>query len=433
MAAIAPAATMERTNEQGGRSADIPIILQLIIPFLPAGDLGDVAALNRACRRAAVESYQKRLGLVAESSSPSGVLSSEGGENKDNRNKARTNPKTTTPIVFEHGTEVPKCYRPFNPWSHLDYLKMDIGEVKRSAHFSIETQEESAWKISWKAPPWMLKWHHGILQRPAELAVLEGTTSVHRSLRGTSLLVIVSKRVSLSGNHQHAQEDDESYDQDTAKELWGIFYDLTPPPASAAAPPAMSQPAPPIEDLHRTYHPVRFHKLLPQPKSIEWSANYDTIEFGEACRSGNGKAIAVVTAIPHQEYIEEGPVEVTIFDVKEEEEGLFVPRCVVSVETFNAVGDYSGVELSLSTDGEVLSVLNEEKYDREGSWTVHDVRGDSAQEILRVEGVAAASNYLCLLYSRQRFCHERSRDKLSMASRQYRRFVFLCSAPCLLF
>ena len=82
-------------------------------------------------------------------------------------------------------------------------------------------------------------------------------------------------------------------------------------------------------------------------------------------------------------------------DIKEDHG--FVQRCVISVETFNAVGDYSSVALSMSTGGEILSVLNEEKYNDEGSWTVYDIRGgsdDSApQEIVQVEGFALDDNY----------------------------------------
>ena len=83
-------------------------------------------------------------------------------------------------------------------------------------------------------------------------------------------------------------------------------------------------------------------------------------------------------------------MEVTVLDIKDHG---FVQRCVISVETFNAVCDYSSVALSMSTGGEVLSAFNGEKYNDEGSWTVYDIRGDSAQDIVQVQGFESRSTY----------------------------------------
>lgn len=62
----APVAKRVRTNEDEGshttnEDAELPLILQLAIPFLPSGDLGDLTSVNRACRCAAIASYHKRL------------------------------------------------------------------------------------------------------------------------------------------------------------------------------------------------------------------------------------------------------------------------------------------------------------------------------------------------------------------------------------
>ena len=360
------------------KDAKLPLILELAIPFLPSGDLGDMASVNRACRRAAISSYHKRL------KTPSSVLKHPLVHKEGDDNRALT---TIKPILCKKARDVPKCYQKFNPWSHLDNLMLGnlnqmtgMHATKRSTVLSVVVypfEEESQWKIEWRSPPMMIKWQQGILKRPTELTPQQGTKRCHHSLRGESLLVIVSKKVSLSGNHQNAQNDDDSYDQDTAKELWGLLYDMSKP-----------------NEEDGTYHPILVQKIFQEPKSIEWSANYDSIEFGECCRSGNGNVIALVTAIPHEEYIEEGPVEVTVLDIKEDHG--FVQRCVISVETFNAVGDCSSVALSMSTGGEILSVLNVEKYNDEGSWTVYDIRGgsDSApQEIVQVEGFALDDNY----------------------------------------
>ena len=67
----AAAAKLVRTNEDErsltNKDAKLPLILELAIPFLPSGELGDMASVNRACRRAAISSYHKRLKTPASS------------------------------------------------------------------------------------------------------------------------------------------------------------------------------------------------------------------------------------------------------------------------------------------------------------------------------------------------------------------------------
>jgi hypothetical protein len=183
------------------------LAFQLTIPYLPVGDLGALAACNRACRVAALAAYDKRLDTpfpirhALVSDEPPAAL-------------------TLKPWVMEATEEVPLCYRTGNPWSHVDFQK--YGDSRPVSLSSVALTADSD-KLEWRGGSNLLEWNEGILHRPEELPNTPQCYVVHYDLRGTSLFVTIAKFCSLSG--EEADEYDEE-DEDTAKELWGLLYDL---------------------------------------------------------------------------------------------------------------------------------------------------------------------------------------------------------------
>lgn len=125
---------------------------------------------------------------------------------------------------------------------------------------------------------------------------------------------------------------------------------------------------------------------LTEPTNRDWHRTYDCLGYGDVSRSGNGKVFSIVTGNPNYQCkeSEEGPAHVAIFDIIKDRG--FVQRCKIEVEYFGMIEDTSDAVVQFSAGGEFVSILNCEKLNDEGSWTVYDIRGSSAQELVGVGG-----------------------------------------------
>ncbi|CAB9507112.1 expressed unknown protein [Seminavis robusta] len=366
-----------RIDPQNKELNQLPLELQFAIPFLPCGSLAAIAALSKAGRKAALESYTLRLHtpfpvakLQLTTDSPPTVFSSETSSNV-----------------------APPYYQKMNPWLHHSGAEetKGWGNYGRNHKFrpylldeQIHQSNDSAtatWDLEWLADG--LQKQSATLHWPTELQQISKNNIriAHRSLlpgtTGKLSLLIVAMVKSFVGdnNNDGINHGYDSEDAFTRKELWGILYNdiLIQAEDQSSIP---------------EFHPSIATRIL-EPLHGEWLGIYDYVEFGSTCRSGNGKVFATVTHLPNIEFDNEDEQAcVTVYDITPSSD--IVPRHKITVETWNSISDYSGLTLSLSTGGEILTVRNNEKYDEEGALLVYDIRADQhndpPKKIFEIEG-----------------------------------------------
>jgi len=380
------------SSERCDDAGFLPLALKLAVPFLPSGDLVHLLQVNHACRALALESFQLRL------KTPSEYVANP------------NTPETMVPeyVKAESRETVAPCYRQDqNPWCHnggpsddgmgnlwnAKCWKDDTALLENRVYFKmiLETSPSGnvCWKVTWEDPSSvpLEKEKSGLLQIPNELAPFRLNCNVtHCSTIGTQLFLVVSKKFEDDEENDRTGADDDddeevlSESEDCRKELWGICYHLG----------SSSRESNNCNETENEFAPLLSQRLT-DPIDNQWLGFYEGLaDYGQACRSGNGKVFAVVTALVNEETnedFEEGEAaKIEIFDIvyssKEtsskqgsvQEFPIAINRrCHLFASEFNFVGDYSGLILSLSTGGEYLSVLNHEKYDDIGGWSVFDL------------------------------------------------------------
>uniref|UniRef100_A0A6U3TZG5 Uncharacterized protein n=1 Tax=Ditylum brightwellii TaxID=49249 RepID=A0A6U3TZG5_9STRA len=345
-------------NDDSG-FATSPLVLQLVIPYLPCGHLRVISQLNHACRHLAWHDYKSRFSDCGSS------------DDEDGHHHHVTNKKKEAVIRSYAQKTCPLECHPENPWNSDEELLKPRCVNKESS------ETKNLWTFQWKEFGNLQRQDQEIkLVKPQELIPANTstiTTIAHSSIRGSSILIVAVRTYSTTGETITEDDlDDDGY-EDRRKEIWAITYDISSSTTTTAP-----------------CQPVILHQISGSPVQPEWFGYYEGFTLGSTSRSGNGNVFATMVAVPDGcEHDNDAPPEISVFEIQSKtsgEWGVVIRKEHILVETFNHVGDYSEVRLSLDTNGDYLSIMNPEKYGDEGGWTI--VKTTTGEKVFETKGIA---------------------------------------------
>ena len=315
------------------------LVLELSIPFLAAGDLPQIASLNRASRTIALASFETRLF-------------------HHNANMPAYLPKNSLYGVGpEQSTmELPENPTPTRPFSYQKVVTLIHRPPGRDS-----------WREHWKR---RLHIPEHLLNRSCRI------TDFCRVDGSDRLVMIVCQKWNVDddeGNGDGGGEgqvdlwdcDPESWDDDDDEgilmQLWGIVYDV--PNTRTGG----------IHDNNvnpqSLLHPTFVQALMTEPCGIEDRASFGG-RFGETEFSINGRALAVMTRRPNPDFDQEGPSIIKVFQV-DDRDGFVECR---SIAVHLDLGDeYCRIDWCLSARGDLLSVVSQLNHESYWSWDLYDV------------------------------------------------------------
>ena len=357
----------------------LPIPLQLAIDYLASGELGALAVVSRACRDAAIASYRKRL------QTPYHTIM----ESTTNTNTNAATAKRIKKDIFVGLENFPGAYKTKNPWCQGGRgggMGDGGGSIWNArCRRSDITPDGCCWVPRWGVESSLLRRYHLPEERTLRLQIPEElknqTVAVHCSLRtaaagggggrNSSLLVIASKKSNVlpDGDGGAGEDSDPPMDyyageEGTQNELWGILYDVSSDNHTSTSTGSDS-------NSKGLFCPVFAQKLMMEPVDYEYSADCDTVCFGQTSRSADGNVFATITRMTHPEMCDT-PMEVSVFDVTNHG---FVRRHTIIDDAFMGDNDYGTMHTCISSGGDILSILHEEQYDDGGVWSVYDISG----------------------------------------------------------
>lgn len=199
------------------------------------------------------------------------------------------------------------------------------------------------------------------------------------------MLLVVSLR-SSAGNQdpEDSSGDIETEDEEVQVELWVVVYDIS------IAPTTVNRAGTRKQDATSSFIlGVTFTQRLTEP--IGWDfCGIHYLCVGIAAQSADGDVLAVLTAVPHQEFGRRENATISLFDYTLDH-GYRRRSCGISVTSFIADPTYSEIKLAMNTKGRLLSVLNTERYDGDGSWSIYDIRQPTPQSLVHVSDCVTGS------------------------------------------
>lgn len=326
--------------------------IELALPFLSATeDLHHFAAVSKACRDAARESYATRKKTP--------IAMSE----------TNSNSNTTAGIgkVFPLG-KAPECY--LKPWWLPDEQRRE--GYSAFGQYPLEFRDDNSWVLGEEslcltAPPVIPTAFKLIFPATHKDLFDNGDTElVHWSLVDQRLLIILKRWTDRGRETYHAEE--------TRQQLFAVVYEL--------------QSNKSLQDDEQLL-PL-FCQKLTEPLDRYNYGSLDGIAFGNAERSRKGDVIAVVTALPlgnedNDDEIYRETAEVTVFDITPTS---LNKRCVLEMPIGERTNE-SWLTMAISNGGELISI-NATQYEADscfGDWRVYDITSCPAKAVVQKEEV----------------------------------------------
>jgi hypothetical protein len=144
--------------------------------------------------------------------------------------------------------------------------------------------------------------------------------------------------------HFNRLYDEEGEDPDLRKDVWAVLYKIKSETGNG-------------NDKH--YYPSLAQQIN-GPTSQELYHDDEEAWFDTTCRSGDGKVFCAVTFLPNEQT--EEIAKASVFEIRRTEQSgteEIILRQEIAVDTFGGDAEYSRLGIRMSTDGGILSILNQ--------------------------------------------------------------------------
>ena len=353
-------------------------VLLEVLSFVPAGELFQMASVNRSCQKLAKTSFRQRCccGGGATTSTTSTSTSSS------------TSNKTIMPILeLDNNSPLPVYYKKENPWCNIqhrfEYNWIGEGEDRQDKYKVVHIQFQ---KRNNRRQPYGEKQEFQLelpdtllvpTQTPPPLITRYGIH--HASLVDGSLLLVVTKTY---GNE--LEEDYDEYEPDpegSRQELWGITYNVA----------AQSEKSETQKQQSKYKYSIVQQLQGPMPPEL-YSPWCDDVAVGDTVRNGgNGKLFCVITCLFNSEEFDEVPEEyateyptedspayVSIYEITTTTDSSSSSANTINLKyKIQLPSTYSNFLICFNMEGTILSILNLWHDNDAGMWIVYDISGNN--------------------------------------------------------